>query len=78
MAIRVTLNSVPKNRISVNATRRETVRSVGIQPQPVTNYLENLLDVDASQKANNNTIVYDAVSEKFVVKTLPIIDGGTF
>jgi hypothetical protein len=78
MAIRVTLNSVPKNRISVNATRRETVRSVGIAPQTSPNTLEGLSDVDAILKANNNTIVYDAVSEKFVVKTLPIIDGGTF
>lgn len=40
--------------------------------------LVNLTDVDASDIDNNETLVYDDVSGKFVVKEIPIINGGTF
>lgn len=40
--------------------------------------LVNLTDVDASDLDNNETLVYDDVSGKFVVKEIPIINGGTF
>lgn len=78
MAIRVTVNSVTKNRVSLNAEKRETVRSVGIQPVQTSNFLRSLNDVDASSLDNNETLVYDAASDKFVVKELPILNGGTF
>ena len=40
--------------------------------------LRELKDVDASSIDNNETVVYDEVSGKFVIKELPIINGGTF
>ena len=40
--------------------------------------ITELTDVDASDVDNNETLVYDEVSGKFVIKELPIIDGGTF
>jgi hypothetical protein len=40
--------------------------------------LIELKDVDATSVDNNETIVYDEVSGKFVVKEIPIINGGTF
>lgn len=37
-----------------------------------------LSDVDASDADNNETVVYDEATNKFVVKTLPKVQGGTF
>lgn len=78
MSIRVTVNSVPKNRVSINTRKIETVRSVGIAPSQADRYLATLLDVDASDPDNNETLVYDAATGKYVVKELPIVNGGTF
>lgn len=112
MAIKVSVISSPKNRISINKQDRTTVRTVGIAPSQLTGeqataqigvvanaaynqansaysyansvaanaitQLTELTDVDASDVDNNETIVYDTTSGKFVVKEIPIINGGTF
>lgn len=78
MSIRVTVNSVPKNRVSINTKKQETVRSVGIAAPEQTKLLANLQDVDASDPDNNETLVYDASTGKYVVKELPRLNGGTF
>jgi hypothetical protein len=78
MSIRVTVNSVPKNRVSINSKKQETVRTVGIIPSQASEFLSSLRDVDASDPDNNETLVYDAATGKYVVKELPILNGGTF
>lgn len=75
MAIRATINSVPKTRVSINKQERETVRSVGIN---TINQLRNLTDVNATNLNNGNTVVYDQASDKFVVEELPRLNGGIF
>jgi hypothetical protein len=68
---RLTVTSQPKNRISINTG--------GGAGGPLTiDTLVELKDVDATSLDNNETIVYDAVSGKFKVETLPIVDGGSF
>lgn len=80
MGIKVLINSIPKTRVSINNQERKTIRAVAVVPAESSgaNRLVELLDVDASSVDNNETIVYDEVSAKFVVKELPIINGGTF
>ena len=78
MSIRVTVNSVPKNRVSINTRKQETVRSVGIAPSQSDQFLSGLRDVDASNPDNNETLVYDASTGKYVVRELPNLNGGTF
>jgi uncharacterized UPF0146 family protein len=79
MAIRATISSIPKTRVSINKQDRETVRAVGIgQNAAVASQLRNLTDVNATNLVTNNTVVYDGVSDKFVVKELPKVNGGTF
>lgn len=71
-------------RVSINRQDRKEVRTLGLTPsvQGVINLLPNelktLKDVDASDSNTNETLVYDEVSGKFIVKTLPVINGGTF
>lgn len=110
MAVKVSVISSPKNRVSINKQDRTIIRTVGIAA-PISGtdvisafnkantandiavaafayansiaanavtQLVNLTDVDASDVDNNETLVYDDVSGKFVVKELPIINGGTF
>ena len=77
MAVRVTVNSIPKTRVSINSEKRDTIRTVGIGIVPSTR-LSDLTDVEASDPDNNETLVYDATSGKYVVKELPIVNGGTF
>ena len=76
MAVKVTVNSVSPNRVSINNQQRTTIRSVGLA-NPETR-LENLSDVDASDPDNNEILVYDETLNKYVIKTLPNLDGGTF
>lgn len=76
MSTKVIVRSSAPNRVTINNQQPKTIRTVGISA--TTNKLESLVDVDASDSDNNETIVYDAVSGKYVVKTLPVVDGGTF
>jgi hypothetical protein len=73
---KITVITQPKNRIMINNSQKAQIKNV---TTPVTiNKLAQMLDVDASSIDNNETVVYDEVSGKFVVKELPIINGGTF
>lgn len=76
MAIKVLVNSAPKNRISINNQTRSTVRTIGVGAS--ASRLANLADVDASDPNTNETLVYDASVGKYVVKTLPVVNGGSF
>lgn len=81
MGIKVTVNSTPRNRISINNNQRSTIRTVAVAPVVPIDTIDNLVelkDIDASDVDNNETVVYDEVSGKFVIKELPIINGGTF
>ena len=40
--------------------------------------LSQIQDVDASDPDNNEVLVYDQTQNKYVIKTLPIVQGGTF
>ena len=77
MAVKVTVVSPGKNRISINNQERKQIRTVGIVPENAST-LAGLKDVDSSDPDNNETLVYDEATGKYVVKTLPIISGGTF
>jgi len=77
MGTRVVVRSSSPNRVSINNQQSKTIRTVGIASAS-TNKLESLIDVDASDPDNNETLVYDSASGKYVVKTLPVLDGGTF
>jgi hypothetical protein len=77
MATKVVVRSSAPNRISINNQQRQTIKTVAVASAS-TNKLESLVDVDASDPDNNETVVYDAASGKYVVKTLPVLDGGTF
>lgn len=65
---KVVVNAPPKDRIEINTHGG----SGGVET------LAQLRDVDATSVDNNETVVYDEVSGKFVIKTIPIINGGTF
>lgn len=78
MGVRVTVNSVPKNRISINNQQKKSIKTVAIAAQAGARTLAELTDVDASDPDNNETLVYDEASGKYVVKVLPNLDGGIF
>jgi len=78
MAIKVSLNTTGGNRVSINKQDSTRIRTVGISSSTLFNEIEDLLDVDASDADDGETIVYDAATGKYVVKVLPNLDGGTF
>lgn len=78
MAIRATINSIPKTKVSINKQSRETIRSVGVSATVPVNQLRNMTDVDATSLDNGETVVYDSDTNQFVVKELPRINGGNF
>ena len=75
MGIKVLVNSSSPNRVSINNQQRKTIRTVGLSQ---IDTLAELKDVDASDPNNNETLVYDSLTQKYVIKTLPEIDGGTY
>ena len=79
MGIKVSVNSTPRDRISINSQKRSTVRTIAVGiPSTLSTALGDLTDVDATNPDNNETLVYDATSGKYIIKTLPIVDGGSF
>lgn len=78
--MKVTVNSTSPYRVAINNQQPKSIRTVGIQPTTIdlANRFSNLLDVDATDPDNNETIVYDSATGKYTVKTLPVLDGGTF
>ena len=79
MAVKVTVVSDARNRISINNQQRKTVRTVAITPDlSAISTLDFLVDVIATDPNENETLVYDEASGKYVVKILPNISGGTF
>lgn len=64
MATKVSIVTNPGNRISIN--------------NQLSSKIAQLSDVDASTKANNDVLVYEENSGKFVSKILPVVDGGSF
>lgn len=75
MAIKAIINSTGKNRVSIDTQKRVEVKTALV---PAVNKLTQLIDVDATDSDNNETLVYDADSGKYVVKVLPVLNGGTF
>lgn len=69
----INVTSTPKNRIEIN-----TGGGVGGGGGNPVDTIVELKDVDASNIDNNETLVYDEGSGKFVVKEIPIINGGEF
>lgn len=66
MATKVSVITNPGNRISINNQLGSVTK------------LSQLSDVDTSNKANNDVLVYEENSGKFVSKILPVVDGGSF
>lgn len=79
MGVKVSVNSVSKTRVSINNQVRDTIRTVGVGTQATPEiYLASILDVIAVNPANNATLIYDSSLGKYVIKTMPVTDGGTF
>ena len=79
MGIKAYISSTGGSRVSVNNQQRQTVRTVGVQTDlQLVNQLSSLSDVDATDPDNNEVLVYDEASGKYVIKELPVINGGTF
>lgn len=66
----ISVNAPAKNRIAINTGHGGGASSIDT--------IVELKDVDASDIDNNETLVYDEVSGKFIIKEIPIINGGTF
>ena len=81
MGNNIIVRTTPKNHISID-TQPGGKNRISINTGGATGagaaYLTQLRDVDATDSDNNETLVYDEVSGKFVIKELPIINGGTF
>jgi len=78
MATKVVVNSSSQQRVSINNQQGKTVKTIGIGGSGGSRTLAGLQDVDASDADNNELLVYDETQDKFVVKAVPVVDGGNF
>jgi hypothetical protein len=72
MATKVSVITNPGNRISISRPTNK------VSINKTTTQLQGLTDVDVSGRQNNDVLVYDEASGKFVSKVIPIVDGGNF
>lgn len=83
MGNKITVITNPGNRISINTPQKQQIKSVNVVGATsvgtggITTFAQ-LNDVNALDSRNNYTVVYDEASGKYVIKELPIINGGTF
>lgn len=79
---KITVTTRPGNRISINTPQRDQIRSVNLVGATSVgagiSRLSQLQDVDASDSDNNETLVYDQSTGLYVIKELPVINGGEF
>lgn len=68
---KITVSSRPKNRVNIN-TR------MGIGGGSAIDTIAELRDVDATDPDTNETLVFDSSTKKYIVKTLPVVDGGSY
>lgn len=68
---KVNVTTTPKNRITINTGGGSAL------PSNIDTLVE-LKDVNATNIANTNTVVYDQATGKFVIRELPIVNGGDF
>ena len=80
MGIKAYISSTGGSRVAINNQQRSTVRTIGVQADTSSLFgqLSALSDVDATDPNNNEVLVYDEASGKYVIKELPVINGGTF
>lgn len=71
-------SQTPQIRVGINNQSRKSVRSVSISVLANGTKLTDLSDVDASGSENNEVLVYDSALEKYVIKSLPVLDGGQY
>ena len=67
--------------VKVQNAQRDTVRyiaGVGLGGADGLNRIAEMLDVDMSDADTNETLVYNESDGTFVVKEIPVINGGTF
>jgi hypothetical protein len=67
-----------KIKVSINGQKRTTVRTVGLSALAQTARLRDLIDVDSSDAQTNETLVYNSDTQKYEVKVIPAIDGGSY
>jgi hypothetical protein len=56
---------------------KTAVTSVQIVKTPAL-YLSQIADVDAGDPDNGEVLVYDSVTQRYVIQAIPVIRGGTF
>jgi hypothetical protein len=78
MAIKITTGKSNKLNVTTTPKNRISINTGGGTGASAIDTITELRDVDASDLDNNETLVYDEGSGKFVVKEIPIINGGTF
>ena len=77
----MSITAIVNTNQSTTVELRTNKTTVSMLPISTTAQIENLSqiqDVDASNPDNNEVLVYDQTQNKYVIKTIPIVQGGTF
>lgn len=81
VGIRVTQGNQATVRVTRPDSQRFTVKQVSISAggdATEIDRLSELSDVDASDSDNNEVLVYNSSTNKYEVKVIPEVDGGSF
>lgn len=82
MSSRITVGLPGRSKINVTTTTKNRVmisnKGGALGGTSGVDAFRELVDVEAGGASMNETVVYDENTGKFVVKELPIVNGGTF
>ena len=83
MSIKVSIKSNTVGQVSIKP-KKSSVSSINIGPRPTIN-LGQILNVDASNPNDNEALIYDSETNRYIVKPITVdsnnitnVAGGTF
>ena len=82
--VRLATSSAIRASVNTGAGQIQSTAPVTLQTIPVTQRLDQLVDVVESSPTDNSTLVYRASDDKYVVRQLTLedlggaVDGGSF
>lgn len=78
MPISIKVPNQTTTSVRINNQNQQKVRSMTPIYQSGSSRLVDLTDVSIVDQSNYSTVVFNSTTNKYEIKTLPIINGGKF
>jgi len=78
MSIKVTITPAPAGPSVKIKQNKSTATVLNFVPKPTIDSLSQITQIDTTGAVDGATMVYDAATDKYIIKILPNVRGGLF